>query len=152
MQDCPIGTTPDSCPVHGTFYVPHPECSYTTPTDHVYAISEVGSDYVKIGMSRDPLKRLAELQTGNPRPLELMAVSEPITYALAMELTLRTILIDAGARPHVGEWIQITEPGLRVSCMEALTHLETWQAMELREITPRVNPEPVFERPIVEPA
>ena len=41
---------------------------------HLYAISMCKSPYVKIGVAKEPRKRLKELQTGNPEKLELTHV------------------------------------------------------------------------------
>jgi len=38
-------------------------------TDYVYIIGETGTANVKIGTSSTPTRRLAQLQTGNPRKL-----------------------------------------------------------------------------------
>lgn len=43
---------------------------------YTYFIRQVGSDFVKIGKSADPFKRLAALQTSNPNRLELIGVIE----------------------------------------------------------------------------
>lgn len=40
---------------------------------HIYVISESGTNNVKIGISNKPVKRRAEVQTGNPRKLEILA-------------------------------------------------------------------------------
>lgn len=40
----------------------------------IYFITEKGSHYVKIGYSEDPVKRLKELQTGNPRKLKILGI------------------------------------------------------------------------------
>ena len=141
------GLAPDICSVHGSLYEHHPRCDYTAATEHVYAIAEVGSDYVKIGRSRDPVYRLGELQTGNPRRLELIGCSELLTYAPSLERGLREILVSNGATPAPGgsEWVEIGESGLRASMMLALTDVSSWQAIELRETT-MPNPAPVWIR------
>ena len=41
---------------------------------YLYIIHEKGTHYYKIGISDDPDKRLADLQTGNPRELERISV------------------------------------------------------------------------------
>lgn len=40
---------------------------------YVYMVGAVNGSYVKIGYPADPAKRLANLQTANPFPLELLA-------------------------------------------------------------------------------
>lgn len=44
-------------------------------------------DYIKIGYSTDPWLRMASLQTGNPKPLEMIAVC-PGDYEMERELSL----------------------------------------------------------------
>lgn len=47
--------------------------SYTTTNrTRVYLIREVGSSFVKVGVASDPSRRLSDLQTGNPRRLEIV--------------------------------------------------------------------------------
>lgn len=41
----------------------------------LYAIREVESGRIKLGISRNPMERLAQLQTGNSQRLEIVAVS-----------------------------------------------------------------------------
>lgn len=41
---------------------------------YVYFIAEAGDGYIKIGTARHPVKRLRELQTGNPRHLKIERV------------------------------------------------------------------------------
>jgi len=43
-------------------------------TTCLYLIEQVGSGFVKIGISNEPAARVAQLQTGNPNLLELRAV------------------------------------------------------------------------------
>ena len=42
------------------------------PSGFVYAIHAVGSNYVKLGRSKEPLGRVRELQVGNPQRLNLL--------------------------------------------------------------------------------
>ena len=42
-------------------------------TTYIYLISDPKSNAVKIGRSDNPMKRVAELQTGNPNPLTLLS-------------------------------------------------------------------------------
>lgn len=42
-------------------------------TTYVYLISDPKSNAVKIGRSDNPMKRVGELQTGNPNPLSLLS-------------------------------------------------------------------------------
>lgn len=42
----------------------------------IYFIRELGSDYVKVGVSNDPHSRLTSLQIGNPRELYIEGLIE----------------------------------------------------------------------------
>lgn len=44
----------------------------TTPTGFVYVIHAIGTNRVKVGFSKEPEKRLKELQTGSPYKLSLL--------------------------------------------------------------------------------
>jgi hypothetical protein len=74
----------------------------------VYVIRSGNSDLHKIGVSREPLKRLATLQTGNPEKLILMACY-PCKNPYSAERKIHTRL----RRENVnGEWFRL--PSLRV--------------------------------------
>lgn len=67
----------------------------------IYAIREVGTDFIKIGYTKhDPISRLTQLQTANPRELRL---------AWAIEGSLRDefVLHHNWRHLHVrGEWFE----------------------------------------------
>ena len=88
----------------------------------VYFIS--CGEHIKIGVARDPRNRLAALQTGNPFPLRLEAISNqfgsrpPLTDEAALHHRLRKHSVG-------GEWLQqITMQPMRCSnsssCQDAL--------------------------------
>lgn len=105
---------------------------------YVYVIYEVtGTDpkYSKVGHSREPLKRLRTLQTGNPRLLRVaMASSSPgkrfsfplPSEALAKELEGKVLQYyrESGVNVTGTEWIEGVDP-------EAVwnTVLDTWAAI-----------------------
>ena len=70
------------------------------PEMFVYAIREKGTGHIKLGISRDPQQRLAQLQTGNSQELELVAYRQA-TNRFAEE---RAIHADAAAYRLRGEW------------------------------------------------
>lgn len=82
---------------------------------HVYIIqakdhSHPSGGHVKIGVSRDPLRRIAELQTGNPHPLLLLGLlASGVTQAEA-----RKVEAEAHTRHAVhrleGEWFNLPNP------------------------------------------
>jgi hypothetical protein len=75
----------------------------------VYIISEGDSGPpVKIGVANNPLCRIAELQTGNPRKLKLARAWNMFTRddAFAVE---RAVLGQLSDRRLSGEWLDATE-------------------------------------------
>lgn len=60
-------------------------------------------NYIKIGVSVDPWKRLASLQTGNPEPLELLAI---MPGSNDLEIGLHRAF---GQFMKQGEWFQIND-------------------------------------------
>ena len=78
--------------------------SFEIPDDlpdlFVYAIQEVETGRVKLGISRDPQQRLMQLQTGNSQKLKLIA-SRKAVNRFADERALHT---EARAHHIHGEW------------------------------------------------
>jgi hypothetical protein len=66
--------------------------------DHVYIIANSVNQLVKIGRSHDPRKRLADIRTMSPVPLETIAVFDAAGHT---ETELHT---EFGALRHHGEW------------------------------------------------
>lgn len=74
-------------------------------TMEVYAIR--AGDFVKIGIARDSVRRLAELQTGNPFPLRILFfVHVPADLAAAVEKMAHRA---ARKRQAQGEWFTLTD-------------------------------------------
>jgi hypothetical protein len=74
----------------------------------IYIITVAGTlTLVKIGISKDPYKRLKELQTGNPFELALFAFAWVGSYTAARTLELAVHVALAPFR-LVGEWFGIT--------------------------------------------
>ena len=46
--------------------------TYTVSINYLYAIIDQKNQLVKIGYAKDPAKRCAQLQTGNPNPLSVI--------------------------------------------------------------------------------
>jgi len=80
---------------------------------HVYFILAWRSRMVKIGVARDPHRRLAEIQSMSPEPLELIAYTA--TGGAQLERSLHRSL--DSLRDH-GEWFHLT-PELIEILMEA---------------------------------
>lgn len=70
------------------------------PDLFIYAIREQDTGHIKLGISRDPSARLAQLQTGNSSKLQLVAV-RPAVSRFADE---RAVHADAEAHRLRGEW------------------------------------------------
>ena len=75
----------------------------------MYVIREEGSNYHKIGRSKDPVRRMGALQTGNPRRLELVELWEvpdpPETERLLHETYDHVRVRIPGQNP--GEWFRL---------------------------------------------
>lgn len=56
----------------------------------VYLVNEEGSNFFKIGRAVDPDKRLADLQTAQPRKLEMNAV--PVSNMAQAEACLKEVM------------------------------------------------------------
>jgi len=72
---------------------------YERTIDKIYLISD--GDYVKIGFSKDPDKRLNQLQIGSPRKLKLLAA---FPGGREVELKLHEIMERKRIR---GEWFEL---------------------------------------------
>jgi hypothetical protein len=73
----------------------------STPTGFVYVIHAVGTNRIKIGYSADPEKRLAQLQTGSPYELKLLA-QWPGTAEVEQRIHQRLAQYRCG-----GEWFSV---------------------------------------------
>lgn len=72
---------------------------------HVYFIGQVGSSAVKIGKTRgSPAKRMAQLQTGNPRSLYLKAYARLRDYDEAEKYLHKKY----GRKRIAGEWFALS--------------------------------------------
>ncbi|MBB4984994.1 GIY-YIG nuclease family protein [Streptomyces nymphaeiformis] len=94
------------------------------PTEFVYVMGSPGTRTVKIGRSVDPKRRLAQIQTMSPVPLELLAVHigdhEVETYLHRRFALLRT---------H-GEWFTFEVDPLSAVAEAIQAHAEEKRAME----------------------
>lgn len=88
-------------------------------------------DFVKIGVSNRPWQRLAEFQTGNPYPLEMLAVG-PGDFGFESELHK-----SFGEHRGVGEWFQDNE---RIRAVVAFMR-ETFPDLQCQQVETR----PQFE-------
>lgn len=70
----------------------------------LYIMKEQGTFFHKVGFSDDPTSRLKILQTGNPRPLELVYVKQfPKRHIRRVEATIQSRL---KAVWRSGEWFE----------------------------------------------
>jgi hypothetical protein len=85
----------------------------------VYFAREVGSDVVKVGFSTRPYSRIKEVQTGNSRPLEMIA---EVQADSAVEQRILSRLQGSKTRdrnkPHKGEWLNL--PGVTPAMVREL--------------------------------
>ena len=72
----------------------------------VYLIQSLEEGYYKIGISKNPKKRVKQLQTGNSSELKLIN-SYPSEYANKIEKTLHNLLSYCKKE---GEWFDISLP------------------------------------------
>jgi hypothetical protein len=79
-----------------------------TPEQLVYVIQAAESGRIKIGVARDPYRRLAELQVGSPEQLELIGVAPG---GRKRELELHAEL--RHDRLH-GEWFELSNHAVYV--------------------------------------
>lgn len=75
-------------------------------SDHLYLIRVAGTSSVKVGISSNPSRRLATLQTANPGVLELLYVIGPLARAKAYERRMHKQMKADGRHIH-GEWFTI---------------------------------------------
>ena len=66
-----------------------PDGPYSGPGD-VYLIQQSGTNYYKVGRSRNPDNRLRDLQTGNPMELGMVSIS--VTDMVAAERELKAAM------------------------------------------------------------
>ena len=65
--------------------------------------------YHKIGISNDPDKRMRQLQTANPKKLELVAYVECLHFAEYFEAVLHAVFRDFNSN---GEWFKVEDHSL----------------------------------------
>jgi hypothetical protein len=84
---------------------------------YVYIIQEIGSNYYKIGITTDkPIKRLAQLQTGNPHKLKIVAY-----FLLDDPKSVETFLHSLLSPFHIHlEWFILTAHNIT----ELITYIE----------------------------
>jgi predicted GIY-YIG superfamily endonuclease len=86
---------------------------------YIYLIQSLENGYYKIGVSKNPQKRLLQLQTGNSSKLNLVEYY-PSEYANKIEKTIHNFL---SHQKKEGEWFDI-------SLLEALSFTEKCKQIE----------------------
>jgi hypothetical protein len=77
----------------------------TNDVSYLYIIRETGTSYCKVGHSAFPEERIAQLQTGNPRTLQLVYVKLfPDKFIRQIESALHSRLKHKWCN---GEWFEI---------------------------------------------
>lgn len=95
-------------------------------------------NYVKIGVSARPWERLAEFQTANPEPLEMLAVG-PGDYGFESELHRLF-----GEHRGVGEWFRGTERIMDVVRFMRQTFPELQERPTVVDLTPDEDMRPIM--------
>ena len=80
----------------------------------IYLIQNVTTDDIKIGISKNPLKRLSQLQTGNGDKLILLGVYE-VGNDRAIEKRLHKMFWQSRQK---GEWFRFPEPEFYVKFLD----------------------------------
>lgn len=70
---------------------------------YIYLIQSLDNGYYKIGVSKNPLKRLKQLKTGNSSELKLI-YTYPSKYAHKIEKTIHNLFLYSKKE---GEWFDI---------------------------------------------
>jgi hypothetical protein len=72
--------------------------------DKIYLIKSLNEGVYKIGVSKSPTKRLQEIQTGNPAPVEILHLYET-KYAYKIETALHNRYSHYNTH---GEWFELS--------------------------------------------
>ena len=78
-------------------------------SSYLYFIREVGTEYVKVGISYNPDKRLVDLQTGTPHDLELVVSIGPFQPASDAGKWERWLHKNLKGRHIRGEWYYLSQ-------------------------------------------
>lgn len=87
--------------------------------DKIYLIKSLNEGVYKIGVSKTPNKRLKEVQTGNPSPIDILYLYET-EYAYKIETCLHNRYSHYNTH---GEWFEL-------SLKEELSFIETCTKIE----------------------
>jgi len=90
---------------------PPPKRKAVTAESHTYLIEAEGSHLVKIGIASDPVRRLRELQTGQPMELRLL-------WSIAGDYE-HDLHVHFAAHRVRGEWFDLTSLGDPVDVVKA---------------------------------
>jgi len=83
--------------------------NYVMYQDYMYIISDQ-NNYVKVGISKNPMKRLSQLQTGHPTKLQLVYTAE-FECSRNQLLKIEDLVhkkIREKIKHAVGEWFEVT--------------------------------------------
>lgn len=82
--------------------------------DYIYIISNLNG-FVKVGVSKNPIKRVKQLQTGNGEKLKLIFTEEfecPRKHLLHIEKKIHQVL-SSKCKKRQGEWFEISNEQLQ---------------------------------------
>ena len=114
----------------------------------VYIIAEAGTTLFKVGRSNDPITRLRNLQSGNPRRLSIRAQFDVIDDAAAEASAHRAI---AAYRANLGggtEWFDVGNYNTLYNLVQTAvaSYLPTTQPPTTRPTTRRPTTRPATRR------
>lgn len=94
-------------------------------TNCLYVMHETGSRYYKVGITEpEPLKRLSNLQTGNPRRLVIVRKYSGLGTR-QIETQVHNSLAAYRVRSD-GEWFELDSPAMVDAAIERLGHKRPW--------------------------
>lgn len=80
--------------------------------NYIYFIQEGNTHLYKVGRTNDPAKRLKELQTGNPRKLNMYHIIECYNMSAACRLELNLHKYLAGQKV-LNEWYKLDKKHIK---------------------------------------
>lgn len=91
---------------------------------YIYIIKEIDTNYHKVGLTKDePIKRLTQLQTGNPRVLKIVAYFT-VSNTRKIESLLHSIL---GKYHVMNEWFLLSDDKRQSLIAYIERNLTKWQ-------------------------
>lgn len=83
---------------------------------YLYVVANIGTEFLKIGVSSNPRKRVLTMQTGNPLPLKIAHVRGFNSSEIAFQVEARMHFILGAFNKH-GEWFS-TSISNSIECLD----------------------------------